>query len=73
MRNVYVKMKDVLESEGEAGMDIDACLGIIPTTTRGIQETASLCSSVASVFGIEDIIDLTHEADIGPLAIGYWQ
>ena len=54
-------------------MNIDACLGIIPTTTRGIQETAGFRSTVASVFGIEDIIDLAHEADIGPLAIGYWQ
>ena len=54
-------------------MDIDSCLGIVPTTTRGIHETAGLCSTVASVFGIEDIIDLAHEADIWPLAIGYWQ
>ena len=73
MRNVYVKMKDVLESDGEARVDIDACLGIIPTTTRGIQETASFRSTIARILGVEDIIDLTHEADIGPLAIGYWQ
>ena len=54
-------------------MDIDACLGIVPTTTRGIQETAGLCTTIASILGVEDIIDLAHEADIGRLAIGYWQ
>ena len=62
-----------LESDIKTGMDIDACLGIVPTTTRGIQETAGLCTTIASILGVEDIIDLAHEADIGPLAIGYWQ
>ena len=62
-----------LESDIKTGMDIDACLGIVPTTTRRVRETASFCSTIASVFSVEDIIDLAHEADIGPLAIGYWQ
>ena len=66
-------MTEKLESESETSVDIDSCLGIIPTTTRGIQETASFRSTITSILSIEHIIDLAHEADIGPLAIGYWQ
>ena len=61
-------MTDRLECDGETSVNIDACLGIIPTATRGVCESTGLCSTVARILGVEHIIDLAHEADIGPLA-----
>ena len=46
-------------------MDIDACLGIVPTATATIHKAASLRTAIIGILGIEDIIDLTHEADVG--------
>jgi hypothetical protein len=54
-------------------MDINARLGIVPATTAAVHKAASFCATIIRILGIEDIIDLAHEADIGPLAIGYWQ
>ena len=50
----------VLECDGEACVDIDACLRIVPTAATAIHETACLSTTVASIFGIEDIIDLAQ-------------
>ena len=66
-------MKDVLESDGEASVDIDARLGIVPTTTAAIHEAACFSTTVIGILGVEDIVDLAHEADFGVSAIGYWQ
>ena len=57
----------------EAGMNIDARLSIIPTAAAAVHKAARFCTTIIGILGIEDIIDLTHEADIGPLAIGYWR
>ena len=54
-----------LKLDREAGVDIDARLGIIPTAAAAIGEAASFCTTVIRILGIEDIIDLTHKADIG--------
>jgi hypothetical protein len=62
-----------LKLDREASVDIDARLGIIPTAAAAIGEAASFCTTVIRILGIEDIIDLTHEADSGPLAMGDWQ
>jgi hypothetical protein len=62
-----------LKLDREAGVDIDARLGIIPTAAAAVGEAASFCTTVIRILGIEDIIDLTHEADSGPLAMGDWQ
>ena len=40
---------------------IDACLGIIPTATRGISKATSLCSTIIGIFGIKHIIHLTQQ------------
>ena len=57
----------------EAGVDIDARLSIIPTAAAAVHKAARLCTTVIRILGIEDIIDLAHEADSGPLAMGDWQ
>ena len=62
-----------LKLDREACVDIDACLGIVPATTAAVHKAARLGTTVIRIFGIENIVDLAHEADIGPLAIGYWQ
>ena len=43
----------------EAGMDIDARLGVVPTAATTIGEAACLRATIIRIFGIEDIIDLT--------------
>ena len=63
----------LLECNREASVDIDARLGIVPTATATIGEAACLRATIIRILGIEDIIDLTHEADSGPLAMGDWQ
>ena len=62
----------VLEGNRKASMDIDARLGIVPAATATVHKSASFCATIIRILGIEDIIDLAHEANIGPLAIGYW-
>ena len=57
----------------ESSVDIDARLGVVPTAAAAIGEAASFCTTVIRILGIEDIIDLTHEADSGVSAIGYWR
>ena len=54
-------------------MDIDSRLGIVPTATAAVGESTGLSTTIIRILGIEDIIDLTHEADSGPLAMGDWQ
>ena len=66
-------MTDGLECDGEACVDIDASLGVVPTTTAAVHKAACLSTSVIRIFGVEDIVDLAHEADVGVSAIGYWQ
>ena len=73
-------MTDGLECDGEASVDIDARLGIVPATTAAVHKAACLSTTVIRILGVEDIVDLAHEADIGVsaigdwrLAIGYWQ
>ena len=54
-------------------MDIDASLGVVPATTTAVHESTGLRTSVIGILGVEDIVDLTQEADGRPLVIGYWQ
>ena len=63
----------VLEGNRKASVDIDARLGIVPTATAAVHKAARFCTTIIGILGIEDIIDLTHEADSGPLAMGDWQ
>jgi hypothetical protein len=51
---------DGLESNGKANVGIDACLGVVPTTTTTIHESTCFCTSVIRIFGIEDIVDLAQ-------------
>ena len=50
----------VLESDGEACVDIDACLRIVPTAATAIHETACLSTTIIGIFGVEDIVDLAQ-------------
>lgn len=58
-------------------MDIDARLGVVPTTTAAVHKAACLSTTVIRIFGVEDIVDLAHEADIGGIillaAFLHWQ
>lgn len=60
-------MTDRLECDGEASVDIDARLGVVPTTAA-IHEAACFSTTIIRIFGVEDIVDLAHEADSRPLA-----
>ena len=66
-------MTDGLECDGEASVDIDARLGVVPTTTAAVHKAACFSTTVIRILGVEDIVDLAHEADVGVLAIGDWQ
>lgn len=66
-------MTDGLECDGEASVDIDARLGVVPTTTAAVHKAACLSTTIIRILGVEDIVDLAHEADSRPLAIGDWQ
>ena len=66
-------MTDGLECDGEASVDIDARLGVVPTTTAAVHKAACFSTTIIRILGVEDIIDLAHEADIGVSAIGDWQ
>ena len=41
-------------------MDIDACLGIVPTAAAAVHKAASFCATIIRILGIEDIIDLAQ-------------
>ena len=66
-------MTDRLECDGEASVDIDTGLGVVPTTTAAVHKAACLSTTIIRILGVEDIVDLAHEADVGVSAIGYWQ
>ena len=53
-------MTDRLECDGEASVDIDACLRIVPTAAAAVHKAARLSTTIIRIFGIEDIIDLTQ-------------
>ena len=53
-------MTDGLECDGEASVDIDARLGIVPATTAAVHKAARLSTTIIRILGIEDIIDLTQ-------------
>ena len=53
-------------------MDIDTSLGVIPTATAIVHESACLGTTIVGILGIEDIVDLAQKADVRALAIGYW-
>ena len=52
----------------KSSMDIDARLGVVPTAAAAVHKAARFCTTIIGILGIEYIIDLAHEADIGPLA-----
>ena len=54
-------------------MDIDTCLRVVPTTTAAVHKAACFSTTIIRILGVEDIVDLAHEADVGVSAIGYWQ
>ena len=62
-----------LESDRKARMDIDACLGIVPTAAAAVHKAARLRTTIIGILGIEDIVNLAQEADVGVLAIGDWR
>ena len=41
-------------------MDIDACLGVVPTAAAAVHKTARLRATIIGILGIEDIIDLAQ-------------
>ena len=45
-------------------MDIDAGLCIVPTATTTIHKSTCLGTTIIRVLGIEDIVDLTQQANI---------
>jgi hypothetical protein len=49
-----------LEVHAESRVDIDARLCIVPATTAAVRESASFCTTIIGVLGIEDIVDLTQ-------------
>mgnify|MGYP003458161276 CR=1 FL=1 len=45
-------------------MDIDACLGIVPTAAAAVHKAASLRTTIIGILGIEDIVNLAQEAKV---------
>jgi hypothetical protein len=58
------EVMDGLEHDRESSMNIDACLGIVPTTAAAIHKAACLGASIIGVLGVEDIINLAQDTDI---------
>ena len=55
----------LLECNREACVDIDSGLGIVPATTAAVHKATGLGTTVIRILGVEDIVDLAHEADFG--------
>ena len=53
-------MTDRLECDGEASVDIDARLGVVPATTAAVHEAACFSTTVIRILGVEDIVDLAQ-------------
>lgn len=53
-------MTDGLECDGEASVDIDACLRVVPTTTAAVHKAACLSTTIIRILGIEDIVNLAQ-------------
>jgi hypothetical protein len=53
-------MTDRLECDGEACVDIDTRLSVVPTTTAAVHKAACFSTSVIGIFGVEDIVDLAQ-------------
>ena len=54
-------------------MHIDTRLRIVPAAATTVHKSTCLSTTIVRILGVEDIVDLAHEADSRPLAIGYWQ
>ena len=61
-----------LESDRKARMDIDACLGIVPTAAVAVHKPTGLRTTIIGKLGIEEIINLAQEAD-GREGLFNWQ
>ena len=46
-------------------MHIDTCLGIVPAAATTVLESTCLGAAIICVFGIEDIVDLAQQTNIG--------
>ena len=55
-----LEMTDGLECDGEACVDIDTGLGVVPTTTAAVHKAACLSTTITRILGIEDIVDLAQ-------------
>ena len=53
-------MTEKLECDGEASVDIDARLGVVPTTKAAVHKAACLSTTITRILGIEDIVDLAQ-------------
>ena len=54
-------------------MHINTRLRIVPAAATTVHKSTRLGATIVRILGVEDIVDLAHEADSRPLAIGYWQ
>jgi hypothetical protein len=57
-------MTDVLECDGEACVDIDTGLSVVPATTAAVHEAACFSTTVIGILGVENIVDLAQDTDI---------
>ena len=48
-------------------MDIDTSLGVVPATTTAVHESTGRRTTVIGILGVEDIVDLAQEADVGSI------
>ena len=54
-------------------MHIDTRLRIVPAAATTVHKATCLSTTIVRILGVEDIVDLAHESDSRPLAIGYRQ
>jgi hypothetical protein len=51
-------------------MNIYSRLRIVPATSTLVHKSTSFRAAIIRIFGIEDIVDLTQQTDIGESGIG---
>ena len=44
-------------------MDIDACLGIVPTAAAAVHKPTGLRTAIIGILGVEKIVNLAQEAN----------
>ena len=68
----YCCVNSYLELHDEAGVDIDAGLGVVPRPACGaIGEVRAVAATIGGVRGVEDVVDLAEQGDVGDVGFGF--